>query len=51
VDVGKQVVTGVHHHARCREFGHDRHRPMLVQPLHHIKPPFSAWLPWQTARS
>ena len=34
VNVGKQVVTGVHHHARCREFVHDRHGPRLGQQLH-----------------
>jgi hypothetical protein len=38
MDVGKQVVTGVHDHARCREFFHDRHRSKVVQQLHHVKP-------------
>jgi hypothetical protein len=31
MDMGKQVVTGVHYHARCREFMQDRHERMLVQ--------------------
>ena len=38
VHVGKQVVTGDHHHARCRKSVHDRHEPMVGQPLHYIKP-------------
>ena len=38
VDVGKQVVTSVHHHTRCREFAHNRHEPMVEQLLHYVKP-------------
>jgi hypothetical protein len=38
MDVSKQVVTGVHHHARCREFVHDRHGSRVGQLLHYVKP-------------
>jgi len=51
MDVGKQVVTGIHHYARCREFVHDRHRATIVQWLLYAKPTLSAWLPGQTAAS
>jgi len=49
VDVGKQVVTSVHHHTRCREFAHNRHGPRVGQLLHYVKPsvtvPFFALSP------
>lgn len=38
VDVGKQVITGVHHHARSWEFVHQRHGLMVGQQLHYVKP-------------
>jgi hypothetical protein len=39
VDVGKQVVTGVHHNARCREIVYNRHTLRIVQRLHYFKSP------------
>ena len=42
VDVGKQVVTSVHHHTRCREFAHNRHEPRVGQLLHYVKPSVTA---------